>query len=491
MSAISRSKKSSLDNAYNTLVKWSPAPESQLVDIPERSGLYIGGSFVDSSSDKWIKSTNPATGELLGLISDANSRDIARAVRSARKAFVPWAETPGAERGKALFRLARLVAERSRELAVLETLDGGKPIRESRDVDVPLAAQHIFSHAGWADKLEYAGLGRPVRPIGVCAQIVPWNFPLLMVAWKIAPALACGNTVVLKPAETTSLSTLLFAELCSEAGIPDGVINIVTGGPETGAALCASEGIDKIAFTGSTDVGRRIAVSASQRGLKTTFELGGKGANIVFADAPIDDVVEGIIAGIFFNQGHVCCAGSRLLVAEPIAEELVARLVVRMNKIRVGDPMDKNTDLGAINSPEQLERIQGFITEASNNGATIQQSSCPIPSKGSFMVPTVVTGVEASDSIVRDEVFGPVLSVQTFRTPDEAIALANNTPYGLACGIWTREPGQSAYVASRLRAGIIWTNTYNVFDPTAPFGGMKLSGWGREGGRSGLDSYCG
>ena len=472
------------------LIAWEPALESRLVTINNRQGLFIGGRFVAPRSRKWMTSTNPATGEVLAEVADAGAADVAAAVAAARAAFGEWSETPGIERGKVLFRLARLVAERGRELAVLETLDGGKPIRESRDVDVPLAAQHLFSQAGWADKLAYAGLGTDPRPIGVCAQIIPWNFPLLMAAWKIGPALACGNTVVLKPAETTSLSALKLAELCQEAGVPDGVVNIITGGRGTGAALVAAEGIDKIAFTGSTQVGREIAAECARRGLRSTMELGGKGANIVFADAPLDDAVEGIVAGIFFNQGHVCCAGSRLLIHESVHDEFISLLTERMAKIRVGDPMDKNTDMGAINSAEQLDRIASFIDQAAYGGAEIITVPCAIPAQGQFMLPTVVTGVGASDAIVREEVFGPVLTVQTFRTADEAIKLANNTPYGLACGIWTRTPGQAALVASSLQAGVIWTNTYNVFDPTAPFGGMKLSGWGREGGRSGLEAYC-
>ena len=471
-------------------IEWAPAPESRLVDIPDRRGLFIGGRFTPPRSRKWLPSTNPATGEWLSDVADAGASDVHRAVAAARDALTPWAATPGIARGKVLFRLARLVAERSRELAVLETLDGGKPIRESRDVDVPLVAQHLFSMAGWADKLAYAGLGPDPRPVGVCAQVIPWNFPLLMAAWKIGPALACGNTVVLKPAETTSLSALLLAELCQEAGVPDGVVNIITGGRAAGAALLAADGIDKIAFTGSTAVGRQIAADAARRGLPSTLELGGKGANIVFADAPLDDVVEGIVAGIFFNQGHVCCAGSRLLVHESVHDALVAKLAVRMDKIRVGDPMDKNTDLGAINSVEQLARIEGYLAQAQSSGAELRPAACPLPAAGAFLAPTLVLGVESSDTIVRDEVFGPVLTVQTFRTPDEAVALANNTPYGLACGVWTRTPGLLAQVASSLLAGIVWTNTYNVFDPTAPFGGMKLSGWGREGGRSGLEAYC-
>jgi aldehyde dehydrogenase (NAD+) len=396
---------------------------------------------------------------------------------------------PGAERAKYLFRVARMIAERARELAVLESLDNGKPIREARDVDIPTASAHFFYHAGWADKLDYAGYGPDPKPLGVAGQVIPWNFPLLMAAWKIAPALACGNTVVLKPAETTPLTALVLAEICQQADLPPGVVNILPGAGDVGSALVNHTGIDKVAFTGSTDVGKQIQASLAGTGRKLTLELGGKAANIVFEDAPIDQAVEGIVNGIFFNQGHVCCAGSRLLVAESVADEVLAKLRTRIATLRVGDPLDKNTDVGAINSAEQLARITALVAAGDDEGAERWTSPCPLPDKGFFFAPTVFSNVSQAMRIAREEIFGPVLSVLTFRTPDEAIAKANNTPYGLSAGVWTEKGSRILAMASRLRAGVVWANTFNRFDPTAPFGGYQESGFGREGGRAGLEAY--
>jgi aldehyde dehydrogenase (NAD+) len=473
------------------MFEYAPAPESRsVVDIAPSYGLFIDGEFVPpASSGGAFKTVNPATEEVLAEVSTAGPEDIDRAVAAARRASGPWSALPGAERAKYLFRIARIIQERSRELAVLESLDNGKPIRESRDVDLPLVAAHFFYYAGWADKLRYAGFGDNPRPLGVAAQVIPWNFPLLMLAWKIAPALAAGNTVVLKPAETTPLSALFFADVCRQADLPPGVVNIVTGAGDTGRTLVEHPGVDKVAFTGSTEVGRQIARSVAGTRKRLTLELGGKAANIVFDDAPIDQAVEGIVNGIFFNQGHVCCAGSRLLVQESIAEELLESLKRRMATLRVGDPLDKNTDVGAINSAEQLERIRTLSDIGAEEGAERWSPPCTLPSQGFWFAPTIFTGVTQAHRIAREEIFGPVLSVLTFRTPDEAIEKANNTPYGLSAGIWSDKGSQILAVADKLRAGVVWANTFNKFDPTSPFGGYKESGYGREGGRHGLEAY--
>ncbi len=469
--------------------EYAPAPESRaVVSIKPKYGHFIGGKFV--AGTKHFPTINPATEETLSAIALGSKSDVDAAVKSARKAYVTtWSKMSGKERGKYLFRIARIMQERAREFAVLETLDNGKPIRESRDVDVPLAAAHFFYHAGWADKLEFAGLGTSTKPHGVAGQIIPWNFPLLMLAWKVAPALAAGNTVVLKPAETTSLTALLFAEVCQQAELPAGVVNIVTGDGSTGALIVNHPGIDKIAFTGSTEVGKIIARAVAPTKKSITLELGGKAANIVFEDAAIDEAVEGIVNGIFFNQGHVCCAGSRLLLQENVAEEVLSKLKTRMAKIRVGDPMDKNTDLGAINSHEQLLKIRELSAAGDLEGAERWSAPCELPGKGFWFAPTIFTGVTQSHRIAREEIFGPVLSVLTFRTPQEAIDKANNTPFGLSAGIWSEKGSKVLWASRQLRAGVIWANTFNKFDPTSPFGGYKESGWGREGGRHGLSAY--
>ena len=469
--------------------EYAPAPESRaIVSIKPKYGHFIGGKFV--AGNKHFPTINPATEEVLSQISLAGKSEVDAAVKAARKAYSStWSKMSGKERGKYLFRIARIMQERSREFAVLESLDNGKPIRESRDVDVPLAAAHFFYHAGWADKLEFAGLGTSTKPHGVAGQIIPWNFPLLMLAWKVAPALAAGNTVVLKPAETTSLTALLFAEVCQQAELPAGVVNIVTGDGSTGALIVNHPGIDKIAFTGSTEVGKIIARAVAPTNKSVTLELGGKAANIVFEDAAIDEAVEGIVNGIFFNQGHVCCAGSRLIVQESIAQELLEKLKSRMAKIRVGDPLDKNTDLGAINSKEQLLKIRELSATGDSEGAERWSAPCDIPSKGFWFAPTIFTGVTQSHRIAREEIFGPVLSVLTFRTPQEAIDKANNTPFGLSAGVWSEKGSKVLWASQQLRAGVIWANTFNKFDPTSPFGGYKESGWGREGGRHGLSAY--
>jgi len=469
--------------------EYAPAPESRaIVSIKPKYGHFIGGKFV--AGNKHFPTINPATEEVLSQISLAGKAEVDAAVKAARKAYSStWSKMSGKERGKYLFRIARIMQERSREFAVLESLDNGKPIRESRDVDVPLAAAHFFYHAGWADKLEFAGLGTSTKPHGVAGQIIPWNFPLLMLAWKVAPALAAGNTIVLKPAETTSLTALLFAEVCQQAELPAGVVNIVTGDGSTGALIVNHPGIDKIAFTGSTEVGKIIARAVAPTNKSVTLELGGKAANIVFEDAAIDEAVEGIVNGIFFNQGHVCCAGSRLIVQESIAQELLEKLKSRMAKIRVGDPLDKNTDLGAINSKEQLLKIRELSATGDSEGAERWSAPCDIPSKGFWFAPTIFTGVTQSHRIAREEIFGPVLSVLTFRTPQEAIDKANNTPFGLSAGVWSEKGSKVLWASQQLRAGVIWANTFNKFDPTSPFGGYKESGWGREGGRHGLSAY--
>ena len=471
--------------------EYAPALESTaIVTIKDRYHLFINGKFVAPKSGKYFSTINPATGKPLSKIAEANSVDVDLAVGAARTAFSKvWSKMPAAERGKYLFRIARILQERAREFAVLETLDNGKPIRESRDTDIPLAAAHFFYHAGWADKLDHAGVGVQPKPYGVVGQIIPWNFPMLMLAWKIAPALATGNTVVLKPAETTSLTALLFAEVCQQAGLPDGVVNIVTGAGATGAHIVNHPGIDKIAFTGSTDVGKLIATSIAGTKKSATLELGGKAANIVFDDAALDEAVEGIVNGIFFNQGHVCCAGSRLLVQENVHDEVIEKLKVRMGHIRLGNPLDKNTDIGAINSATQLAKIKELVAAGVAEGAEQWSPACELPATGFWFAPTIFTSVSQTHRIAREEIFGPVLSVLTFRTPQEAVEKANNTPYGLSAGVWSEKGSKILWTASKLRAGVIWANTFNKFDPASPFGGYKESGWGREGGRHGLAGY--
>jgi aldehyde dehydrogenase (NAD+) len=471
--------------------EYAPAPEARdIVQLRERFGLFIGGEEVEPLSGKWMATESPASEEHLAEVALGGEEDVNLAVATAREAFVErWSDISPSERAKYLFRIARILQERSREFAVLESLDSGKPIRESRDVDVPLAAAHFFYYAGWADKLEYAFPNRRVRPVGVAGQIIPWNFPLLMLAWKIAPALACGNTVVLKPAHTTPLSALLFADVCRQAELPAGVVNILTGDGHTGATLVRHEGVDKIAFTGSTEVGKDIQRAVAGTGKKLTLELGGKAANIVFDDAPLDQAIEGIINGIYFNQGEVCCAGSRLLVQESIHELLISKLKSRMSTLRVGDPLDKNTDVGAINSREQLERITELVESGREEGAEIFQPECRLPERGYWFVPTVFTNVAQSYRIAQEEIFGPVLSVRTFRTPEEALEKANNTAYGLSAGVWTEKGSRILWMVQRLRAGVVWANTFNRFDPASPFGGYKESGFGREGGRHGLEPY--
>ena len=471
--------------------EYAPAPESRaVVSIKSQYGLFINGTWVEPKTKNKFVTINPANEEVLSKISHASDSDVDRAVKAARDAYTKtWSKMPARERGKYLYRIARIMQERAREFAVLETLDNGKPIRESRDVDVPLAAAHFFYHAGWADKLEYAGLGANPKPHGVVGQIIPWNFPLLMLAWKIAPAIATGNTVVLKPAETTPLTALLFAEVCQQAELPAGVVNIITGDGATGAALVKHPGIDTIAFTGSTEVGKLIARSIAISGKSATLELGGKAANIVFDDAPIDEAIEGIVNGIFFNQGHVCCAGSRLIVQENIHDEVLEKLKRRMSLIRVGDPLDKNTDLGAINSAEQLAKIKELSIAGDAEGAFRWSPDCVLPSKGFWFAPTIFTGVTQAHRIAREEIFGPVLSILTFRTPQEAIEKANNTPFGLSAGVWSEKGSRILWASKALKAGVIWANTFNKFDPASPFGGYKESGWGREGGRHGLAAY--
>ena len=470
---------------------YAPAPESRaIVRLQDRYGLFIGGEWTEPRSGEFQPSVSPATEEPLAEVGYAGPEDVALAVGSARDAFENgWSGLPPGERAKYLYRIARILQERSREFAVLESLDGGKPIRESRDVDLPLAAAHFFYYAGWADKLEYAFPNRRPRPLGVAGQVIPWNFPLLMLSWKIAPALAAGNTVVLKPAETTPLTALLFCDVLRQAELPPGVVNIVTGDGRAGAELVKHPGIDKVAFTGSTEVGKEIQRAVAGTGKKLTLELGGKAANIVFDDAPLDQAVEGIVNGIYFNQGHVCCAGSRLFVQESIYEPIVRKLKRRMGTLRVGDPLDKNTDVGAINSQQQLEKIAELVESGKEEGAEIYQPPCRLPERGWFFPPTVFTNVAQSYRIAQEEIFGPVLSVLTFRTPDEAVEKANNTPYGLSAGVWTEKGSRILSVAQRLRAGVVWANTYNRFDPASPFGGYKESGFGREGGLHGLEPY--
>ena len=472
---------------------WEYSPSLEATDhfrIAPRYDLFIGGEFVKPHSKKWFKTLNPATEEVLSEIAEADATDVDRAVKEARRAYEKvWRKMSASDRSKYIFRIARLIQEKARALAVAETMNGGKPIKESRDIDVPLAAAHFFYYAGWADKLEYAFPNRNVSPLGVAGQIIPWNFPLLMAAWKLAPALAAGNTVVLKPAETTPVTAMMLAEIIQEAELPPGVVNIVTGAGATGAALVSHPDVDKIAFTGSTDVGKRIQRSLAGTKKKLTLELGGKAPNIVFEDAPIDQAVEGIINGIYFNQGHVCCAGSRLFVQESVAEPVIRKLRERIGTLRVGNPLDKNTDVGAINSRAQLEKIRELVDCGIEEGAEIFQSACALPAKGFWFAPTFFTGVSQSSRIAQEEIFGPVLSVLTFRTAEEALEKANNTPYGLSAGVWTEKGSRILKMASKLRAGVIWANTYNKFDPTSPFGGFKESGFGREGGLHGLAPY--
>jgi len=485
------SPNSDLKNEFAAFLNYAPAPESsEHIEIKDRYQHFIDGDFTEPVKNRYFKSINPATEAVLSEFAEGTSEDVDAAVKAARKAYdKQWSVLSGKERGKYIFRIARMIQERSRELAITETMDGGKPIRESRDVDVPLAAAYFFYYAGWADKLKYAFPGKTPAPVGVCGQIIPWNFPLLMLSWKIAPALAAGNTVVLKPAETTPLTALKFAEICRDAGLPKGVVNIVTGAGQTGAALVDHPDVDKIAFTGSTEVGKIIQKSLAGTSKKYSLELGGKGPNIVYDDAPVDQAVEGVINAIFFNQGHVCCAGSRLLVQEGIAEKLIEKLKARMDSLIVGDPLDKNTDIGAINSKMQFEKIEKYIEIGKNEGAEFYQSSSELPSNGFFCKPTIFTGVSQSNRIVQEEIFGPVLTIQTFRTPQEAIEKANNTPYGLASGVWTDKGSKIFETGKSVRSGVMWSNTYNKFDPTSPFGGYKESGIGREGGLHGLYPY--
>jgi aldehyde dehydrogenase (NAD+) len=470
--------------------EYAPAPESVPVKIAPRYDLFIDGKFTAPRSGKYFATINPATEEKICEIAHANTDDVDAAVRAARRAYeTVWSKMPGRQRGKYLFRIARILQERARELAVLETMDGGKPIKESRDFDLPMTAAHFFYHAGWADKLAFAFPGRAPRPLGVAGQIIPWNFPLLMAAWKIAPALACGNTVVLKPSKSTSLTALRLAEIFQESGLPEGVVNIVTGDSETGAAIYRHADVNKIAFTGSTEVGKVIARECAGTNKRLTLELGGKAANIIMEDAPLDQAIEGVVAGIYFNQGHVCCAGSRLFVQEGVFDRVVRKLRDRIRTLRVGNPLDKNTDIGAINSSSQLDKIREMVQSGIDEGAQIEQSNCPLPSKGYWFPPTFLTNVTMTHRVAREEIFGPVLSVMTFRTPEEALERANNTPYGLSAGVWTDKGSKIFKMAAKLRAGVVWANSYNKFDPASPFGGYKESGFGREGGLQGLAAY--
>jgi aldehyde dehydrogenase (NAD+) len=477
--------------AFDSGWTYAPAPEStDHVRIDKQYELFIGGDFVEPEEGKYFETINPATEKKLSSVALATNADVDKAVKAARKAYRgTWSKMKAAERGKYIYRIARILQERAREFAAIESLDGGKPIRESRDIDIPLAAAHFFYYAGWADKLEYAFPARNAKALGVAGQIIPWNFPLLMAAWKIAPALACGNTVVLKPAETTPLTAMKLAEVIRDADLPPGVVNIVTGAGKTGAAIVDHPDINKIAFTGSTDVGRLIQRAIAGTKKKYTLELGDKAANIIFADAAIDQAVEGIVNGIFFNQGHVCCAGSRLLVQESVADEVIDKLKDRMETLIVGDPMDKNTDIGAINSAPQLEKIESYLKIGQQEGATMHQSSCAVPKQGYWCRPTIFTGVSQSNRVVQEEIFGPVLAVQTFRTLEEGLTKANNTPYGLSGGVWTDKGAKIFKMTQQVRAGVIWANTFNKFDPTSPFGGYKESGVGREGGLHGLGAY--
>jgi aldehyde dehydrogenase (NAD+) len=490
MAKIEKQARSALEQG-EPVWEYADAPEStEIVHLRDRYGLFIGGEFVEPKSGTWFETIDPSNEQALAEVAEAGPEDVDLAVNAARDAYeTRWRDLPGSERAKYLYRIARQIQERAREFAVLETMNGGKPIKESRDVDLPLAAAHFFYYAGWADKLEYAFPNRHPRPIGVAGQIIPWNFPLLMAAWKLAPALAAGNTVVLKPAETTPLTALLLGELIREAELPPGVVNIVTGAGEPGAALVNHDGVDKIAFTGSTEVGKIIRRATAGTGKRLTLELGGKAANIVFEDAPLDQAVEGVVNGIFFNQGHVCCAGSRLLVEEPVFEPLLEKLKERLQTLRLGNPLDKNTDIGAINSRAQLQRIEQLVAAGVQEGAEMYQADCDLPERGFWFRPTLFTNVSQSHRIAREEIFGPVLSILTFRTPAEAVEKANNTPYGLSAGIWTEKGSRILWMAERLEAGVVWANTFNRFDPASPFGGYKESGFGREGGRHGLEPY--
>ncbi len=484
-------KKNTIKLKFESSRNLAPAPESKsAAKINDRYELFINGKFEKPSSKKYFDTINPATEEKLAVVAEANQADVNKAVSAARNAYDKvWKKTPAKERAKYIYRIARMIQERAREFAVVETLDGGKPIRESRDFDVPTAANHFFYYAGWADKLEYAFPNRKAQPLGVAGQIIPWNFPLLMAAWKIAPALATGNTVVLKPAETTPLTALKLAEIIEEADLPPGVVNIITGAGATGAAIVNHPDVNKIAFTGSTDVGKIIQRAIAGSSKKATLELGGKAANIIFDDAPLDQAVEGVINGIFFNQGHVCCAGSRLFVQESVYKIVLQKLKDRMESLIVGDPMDKNTDIGAINSKQQLEVINKYLKIGQQEGAEMFQSSCAIPKKGFFCRPTIFSNVAQSNRIAQEEIFGPVLAIQTFRTDDEVIEKANNTAFGLSAGVWTDKGSKIFNLTTKLRAGVVWANTYNKFDPTSPFGGYKESGYGREGGLHGLNAY--
>ena len=475
---------------FGDLWEYDPAPESAPAHIAPRYDLFINGQFTAPKSKKWFDSISPGNEQKVSEIALANEADVNAAFAAATAAFPKWSKTSGAERGKYLYRIARLLQDRAREFAVAETIDGGKPIRESRDFDVPVAAAHFFYHAGWADKLAYAAPGRTLAPLGVVGQIIPWNFPLLMLAWKIAPALACGNTIVLKPAETTSVTAMKFCSSLQDAGLPPGVVNIVTGAGDTGTNIVQHPTAAKIAFTGSTAIGKFIQRTLAGTDKRLTLELGGKAANIVFEDAPIDQAVEGIVNGIFFNQGHVCCAGSRLLVQESVADEVLRKLKMRLRHLRVGDPLDKNTDIGAINSRKQLEKIQELVKSGVQEGAEIHQPACKLPKRGFYFAPTLFSNVSLSHRIAREEIFGPVLSILTFRTPEEAVEKANNTPYGLSAGVWTDKGSRILKMSTELKAGVVWANTYNKFDPASPFGGYKESGFGREGGKQGLLDYA-
>jgi aldehyde dehydrogenase (NAD+) len=483
-------KQNSFSLNFDTDWNYAPAPESAgHIELKEKYDLFIGGQFVKPNSGKYFDTINPATEKPIAKLAEADDKDVDSAVKAARKAYGPWNKLSSKERAKYIFRIARLIQERAREFSVIESMDGGKPIKESRDIDIPLAAAHFFYYAGWADKLEYAFPNRKVESLGVAGQIIPWNFPLLMAAWKIAPALACGNTVVLKPAETTSLTAMKLAELISDAGLPAGVVNIVTGAGKTGAAIVNHKDINKIAFTGSTEVGKIIQRAISGTNKKATLELGGKAANIIFEDAPVDQAIEGVINGIFFNQGHVCCAGSRLFVQESIKDEVEQKLKIRLETLRVGDPMDKNTDIGAINSKNQLETIEAYLAIGKKEGLESFQPNYKLPKRGYFCKPTLFFNVAQSSRLSQEEIFGPVLTIQTFRTVDEVIEKANNTPYGLSAGVWTDKGSKAFNLSSQLKAGVIWANTYNKFDPASPFGGFKDSGFGREGGMHGLEAY--
>jgi aldehyde dehydrogenase (NAD+) len=490
MADLERTATSALEQSQ-PVWEYADAPESaEIVHLRDRYGLFVGGEFVEPKSGSWFETIDPATEEPLAEVAEAGAEDVDLAVRAARHAYeTAWRDLPGAERAKYLYRIARQLQERAREFAVLETMNGGKPIKESRDVDLPLAAAHFFYYAGWADKLEYAFANRTPRPLGVAGQVIPWNFPLLMAAWKLAPALATGNTVLLKPAETTPLTALLLAEVIRDADLPPGVVNVLTGAGETGANVVTHPDVNKVAFTGSTEVGKIIRRATAGTGKRLTLELGGKAANIVFEDAPLDQAIEGVINGIFFNQGHVCCAGSRLLVQESVFEPLLDKLKDRLQTLRVGNPLDKNTDVGAINSRQQLQKIEELVASGLEEGAEMYQAECVLPERGFWFRPTLFTNVSQSHRIAREEIFGPVLSILTFRTPAEAVEKANNTPYGLSAGVWTEKGSRILWMAERMRAGVVWANTFNRFDPASPFGGYKESGFGREGGLQGLEPY--